>query len=284
MLTATRNEKQKARNRFAVIYAVSLLLVFILMSAFWRRFGPPAGPATASDAGESESFFVPLDTALHQRLEVLDALYSGYIRARKNGVDRGGAALLQAKNAMMKTLDSLDQQAGYLKEGPKKTVLNLVSSKFRKAVDDRESLMIDLMLLPKQSAPARSVAATAQPDNASEVEELKRQLDEKNARILTLENAAAAGGPEPTPPAEKDKQIASLQQQLRQKEAALQSARLAAQNKPAAGGGEWQQKYNALKSSYDKVSANEKSLKEAYKNLADDNRRLLVQLQSVRKG
>ena len=84
---------------------------------------------------------------------------------------------------------------------------------------------------------------------------------------------------------EKDKVIASLQTQLKEKEAALQSANAAPAvvTSNSTGDGEWKQKYAALKSSYEKVSANEKALKSAYKTVVDDNKRLLTQLQSIKK-
>lgn len=281
MQTVSRLEKRKAKFRFALFYSLSLLLVFVLMSAFWRKFGTPGSEHASFEANEAESYFLPLDTALHRRLEDLDGRYSAYIKARKSGNVVGDEALLQAKNAFIKTLDSLDQQASYLKEGTKKTTLGFVTARFRKAVDDRESLMIDLMLLPRQAATA--VGKTGKSADSAQLADLRRQLDERDARITALENAGAANGAAGAS-TDKDKQLAALREQLQQKEAALQAARNTVQTRPSAGGGEWQQKYLSLKSAFEKTSASEKQLREAYKNVADDNRRLLLQLQSMRKG
>jgi len=131
-------------------------------------------------------------------------------------------------------------------------------------------------------------------DNTTpEIENLRKALAEKNQKIAALENAVQKGeGDKATnvnlssaSADEKDKMIASLQNQLREKEAALKSANNApAVTASSSDGSEWKQKYAALKASYDKVSANEKTLKNAYKTVADDNRRLLSQLQTMKKG
>lgn len=132
------------------------------------------------------------------------------------------------------------------------------------------------------------IVATNSSSN-DDAEALKLSLQQKDETIATLQKQVQSG----TPTAgnndnaglqktinEKDQMIASLQTQLQQKDSALQNA--GSQNRPS--GGDWQQKYQALKSSFDKVSASKKSLKNAYQTLADDNRRLLSQLQSARKG
>ena len=121
-----------------------------------------------------------------------------------------------------------------------------------------------------------------------DVAALKLVLQQKDETIATLQKQVQSS----TPTAgedktglqktigEKEQMITSLQTQLKEKDEALQKA--GAQNQSS--GGDWQQKYQALKSSFDKVSASEKSLKGAYQTLAEDNRRLLSQLQSARKG
>ncbi|RYY00427.1 MAG: hypothetical protein EOO53_21990 [Gammaproteobacteria bacterium] len=47
--------------------------------------------------------------------------------------------------------------------------------------------------------------------------------------------------------------------------------------------GEWKQKYAALKSSYDKAIERENTLKSSYKTVVDDNKRLLQQIQNLKK-
>ena len=82
--------------------------------------------------------------------------------------------------------------------------------------------------------------------------------------------------------AAKDKIIDFLENQLKQ--AHSQKQVIMTGSNSSSSDSEWKQKYASLKESYDKVSANEKSLKSAYKTVADDNRRLLNQLQSMRKN
>ena len=134
------------------------------------------------------------------------------------------------------------------------------------------------------------VAETTSP----EVENLKRALAERDQKITALEtairqNASKDAGPKTASPSvapdQKDKIIASLQLQLKEKEAALQTANSTppVTNVNTGDNSEWKQKYASLKASYDKVSANEKTLKNAYKTVADDNKRLLTQLQSIKK-
>ena len=47
--------------------------------------------------------------------------------------------------------------------------------------------------------------------------------------------------------------------------------------------GEWKQKYAALKTSYDKAIERENTLKSSYKTVVDDNKRLLQQIQNLKK-
>ena len=131
-----------------------------------------------------------------------------------------------------------------------------------------------------------------QNDAESEVQRLKTVLAEREQKIASLENSLQAKGttaqPAGTAPTqtatadEKDKLIASLQTQLAQKEYALQQAQSGSST--GSDGSEWKQKYAALKASFDKLLSNEKELKSAYKTVSDDNRRLLTQLESLRKG
>lgn len=144
---------------------------------------------------------------------------------------------------------------------------------------------------PFNFRPANAVdnSVTVQNDALIEVEKLKMQLAEKDNQIAALQNAAqlkpsssnSAASTSATAD-QKDKLIASLQNQLAQKEAALLQAQSGATS--GSNDAEWKQKYTALKASFDKLSANEKELKNAYKTVADDNRRLLTQLESLRKG
>jgi phage-related protein len=123
-------------------------------------------------------------------------------------------------------------------------------------------------------------------DNGSaDLDNLRKSIAEKDQKIATLENQLKAAPASSTANVasmgadEKDKMIASLQTQLKEKEAELRTANSnASVSSTGSGDSEWKQKYASLKASYDKVAANEKALKTAYKTVTDDNQRLLTQL------
>lgn len=324
----TRTERRKAKLRFIALYAVSLLLLLTLASAFWQRLATKNTQAVAPQTGDKEAWFLTIDTAFHAKMNAMNDLAATYVKARKDGAqpDMGGWLLL--RQSLNKTLDSLDQQAGYLTDGPKKAMMTSIAANFRKAVFNHEAVVNGIVTFPKGGATAGVPASTAAVDS------LKRLLQERDGLVAALQkqaqlaaaNSGATANSLQVAISERDKniaglqnQISTLQTQIRQKDAALQAAsnnkpvannaglaslqnqvttlqnqlkqkdaalQAALASKPAvvSGGAEWQQKYQSLKTSFDKVAASEKSLRGAYQTLADDNRRLLSQLQSARKG
>ena len=224
-----------------------------------------------------------------QKRQHSTALSKNYVKGRQAGAEPDLAALLTARNALRNNLDSIDQQAAYLNEGPKKIAMSLAVAKFRKELADKESLLDGISVLPKGAFNANTKGMATAASSNQEVETLKQLLQQKDETIAALQKesqlnatpVSGSGDALQKALADKDKLIASLQTQLKQKDAALQNT--PAQTRPASGG-EWQQKYQSLKVAFEKVSASEKSLKNSYQTLADDNRRLLSQLQSARKG
>lgn len=338
----TRTEHKKTKLRFVGLYSVSLLLIFVLVSAFWQRLAPKNSPA-ATQESDKEAWFLQMDSALHVKMGAIDNLTQSFIRGRQAGAQPDTGSLFAMHQSLGKTLDSIDRQADYLTDGPKKTMMTSVSAAFRKSLESRQAVLSGLAALPKATRPASGVTA-------EEMNVLKGMLQEKEEALAALQKqgqtkdetiaalqkqaqtttnsgSAAAAGLQAAI-VQRDKsisalqvQVASLQGQLRQKESALQTAsanrpidvsqkdktitalqsqvaslqsqlkqkeadlRTASASRPVvSGGGEWQQKYQSLKASFDKVAASEKSLKGAYQTLADDNRRLLSQLQTARKG
>ena len=75
--------------------------------------------------------------------------------------------------------------------------------------------------------------------------------------------------------------IDSLNQRIQQLET-TKTVAAPVQQPVASNDGEWKQKYSALKAGYDKASEREAALRAAYKTVADDNKRLLAQLQSLK--
>lgn len=288
---------KKAKLRFFALYLFGLLLVFVVVSSFWQKKGVENQQTGA--ASERESYFVQVDTMLHSKLEQLDEMYSAYVKDLRSGGDGATTTFLSAKNNFALSLDSIDQQASFLSDGVKKEAMNTVAAKFRKTFEARYNLISELAGLPKQLIDSNISASAETAAMSQEMEELKKILVDKEQKIVELESKvqtnATANKTNPGTESqrlneilEKDKIIASLQTQIKQKDAALQKAATVTTSKPVvtnnAADGEWKQKYSSLKAAYDKASANEKSLKNAYKTVADDNRRLLGQLQSMRKG
>jgi|GEM_PF-4617203 len=81
--------------------------------------------------------------------------------------------------------------------------------------------------------------------------------------------------------ADNSRVIDSLSQRIQQLESA-RTVTASIQQPTPSNDGEWKQKYNSLKASYEKVEEREAALKAAYKTVADDNKRLLAQLQSLK--
>jgi chromosome segregation ATPase len=114
---------------------------------------------------------------------------------------------------------------------------------------------------------------------SAELEELKEILVQKEQKIQELQS----GGDKAAALQEKDNIIATLQNRLQQASAS--------QPRTDAGAAEWKDKYEKmrianerLKETNDKYASQANELKSAYKEVVDDNRRLINQLQSARGG
>lgn len=273
-----RTKQGNTKLRFVLLYILSLLLIAVVMSAFWQKMTEKKPAEATSPTAETDTIFIQFDTVLHTKAEQLDDLFNAYVKGRQGGAMPDSTELTAARSSMHNALDNIEQAASSSDEGPKKTALTLVAAKFRKELADKETLLNAITALNTKPDSAGT-------NRSGEVERLNRLLQEKEQTIAALQKAPQTTGNNASAElqktiADKDKTIASLQNEVRQKEAALQNA--SSSGKPA--GGDWQQKYQSLKASFDKVSASEKTLKTAYQTLADDNRRLLSQLQSARKG
>lgn len=306
----TRTERKKIRFRFVLLYSLSLVLLFVLVSAFWKRLAPKNQPEVVTSS-ENETWFLQTDTALHARMEAMDKLAEANGKARAAGAQPDTLGWMQMRLSLSKALDSVDQQASYLGEGPKKATMTLLTANFRKALARRqaatpgtvlqgaaggataEEVAVLKQLLNERDqtiAGLQKQAQTTAANGGSVATNLQNMIVEKDRSITSLQNQInslqnqlrqneTAASAKPADNSQKNKTIQALQNQLQQKEAELRTA-LAA--RPVAGGGEWKQKYQSLKSSFDKVSESEKALKGANQSLADDNRRLLNQLQAAR--
>jgi hypothetical protein len=293
MTTVTPEEQKKARLRFLGLYGVSLVLIFIVVSAFWQNKGGIIEKSIDQEVAESNFYFFQTDTLLHARMEQMDKAFADYLTKRTKGNHADAGSFFAAKKSFASVLDSIEQQAAYLSNGPKKNAMTTLSSKFRVAFTERSKILDAVALLPRQKGDTSQVANASNGQASAELEELKKILVDKETKIAALEKSAQAVQPgnekgmtellnqKQQELAGKDKIIAFLENQLKQAQAQKQVV-MTSSHSPSES--EWKQKYASLKDSYDKVSANEKSLKSAYKTVADDNRRLLNQLQTMRKN
>lgn len=122
----------------------------------------------------------------------------------------------------------------------------------------------------------------------SQVQQLTGELAQKEQAIIQLQQTTTQQTQSSVDTtnnssavlSQKDVLISNLQAQVKQLQANLQNSSLST----GSDGSEWKQKYSSLKASFDKLAQSEQALKSAYKTVADDNKRLLTQLQSVKKG
>ena len=252
------------------LYGISLLLIFIVVSAFWQKTS--SATPDVLQAAETETYFIQFDTLLHARLDELDNMYTLFLKNSANNSAEVNA-FLNAKNSMTNTLDSIAQQATILASGSKKAAMEMVVNRYRNSLEIRDRLTTQLGYMPRNrplpKLPENNIDSSA---SNTDTERLRNMVAGRDQEITRLEQKAQADLKE------KNDLIVSLQNQLKQRSPGVVS------NNPSANDSEWRQKYSSLKASYDKVAESEKALKGAYKIVAEDNRRLLAQLQSMKKG
>ncbi|HUC80765.1 MAG TPA: hypothetical protein VMR70_07605 [Flavisolibacter sp.] len=267
--------KANAKRQFILLYLVSLALIFIVVSAFWKVSSTETADAVVTTNDDASSF-MQIDTLLHAKIDALDAGIARYSTS-KNANEL--TTVQRAMYSLQTTIDSVDKQAAILLDGSRKQHMQLAVANFRKLVAEKRQLLAGGGSVKLSNVAIAGAADSGRQINrarSEEVNQLKLQLGQKEERIRALEQLTSANGQD------KDKLIVTLQNQLKQKEAALQQRMNTSVQVPRSSDTEWQSKYTALKSSYDKASANEKALKVALKTAAEDNRRLLSQLQLMR--
>ena len=267
----TYNEQKKTKLRFLAVYAVSLILIFIVVVAFWQKKSAITDDSITQQA-EGETYFLQFDTLLYSKLDQVDNMFTLFLKApEKSTVETNH--FFSVKNAMTTTLDSIAEQASILNTGPKKAAMEMIVNRYRSSLEIRDRLISQLSFIPKDKVLSQpQVSYTDTSRSNTDIQSLRNTVAEKEQRITTLEQKAQADLKE------KDDLINSLQIQLKQK---LPGD--IPNNSPMADNA-WKQKYASLKASYDKVAESEKALRNAYKTVAEDNRRLLSELQSMKKG
>ena len=249
-----------AKVRFFAIYSFSVLLILLLVSSF-RKTGDSASGGAEADA-ELKQRLSAIDALLHQRLELLETATLAWAESAGN---EKAKAIDDAKTVFQTAVDSVRKANADLSNLEEKAAILRLLNTFTQAAE-RESRMAGALAI-KSSTTVRSDAGS---QGNGMLEQLKKTL------------------------AQKEQEIAALQQEKQQAVDEKNNAVAALQNRPAAqpattqkqdaGSAEWKEKYSRLKTSSDKTSAQLETLKESYREVVEDNRRLITQLQNARAG
>ncbi len=279
MIAATLAEQKKAKLKFFAAYVVSIVLVMIIFASLWRDHSSAALTSDVPAATPSHEKFVQVYTALEARLQELDNLTISLVSSKEKSGPKVQA--VQAAQASVKnSLDSLSKDAATVSdEEERQELINLVAG-FRKTADNNAGLLTGYLSVLNDTSRVvvrtNTVVQNVPVKDDAAMQELKAMLVEKEQRITGLEQQRQ------NEVAEKNKTITSLQGQLKQ----AQNGRQTIVNVPqtvTGGDPELKQKVATLKSTNDKLSAQNATLNNAYKALVEDNRRLLTQIQSMRK-
>lgn len=209
------------------------------------------------------------NTVLQRRLQDLD---NAIALSRQKNKNRDG--LLKAKSALQSSLDSLQRAMESTNGDEQKAGVNSLLLFFKNALQTRIQLEDDYVSLRTQmeKSPVPSDAAqNAFKDDGAELGRLKAELQQKDEQIESLKEQDGKKA------AEKNNQIALLTLQLQQ-----------AINRPKQekddGAAAWKQKFITLEARFKELDAEYNVLSQSYQNAVSNNRKLLSQLQSVKKS
>lgn len=257
--------RKAAKRKFYGVYTLSVLLFFIVLSSFLKRGPAEKGDREATTTVKTDAR-LSVDPLLHRELDKVLSACSVY--ATKSA-SRDAAQNLQKENERFNSLLDSIRIANASLGATEKDSLQALLDAFRQEAGKQVSLVKTATLL--KSGPAVSGSAATE-----EMNELKAILVQKEQRIQELESQSG------TSLQEKDRTIASLQSRLN----ALPPA-----GQEKGDGTEWKEKFEKMKAAYDKLKTTSdqtitesNALKTAYKEVVDDNRRLLNQLQTTRSG
>ena len=279
MIAATIAEQKKAKLKFFAAYLLSILLVLVIFASLWRDSAATAITSNVPVAKPSHQKFVQAYNALQSQFQELDNLSVSLVNSKeKSGLK---VQAVQAAQASVKnSLDSLSKEAASVSDDGERQELNNLVNGFRKTADNSAAVVNSYIAIVNDTSRVvvrtNTVVQNVPVKDDAALQELKGMLVEKEQRITSLDqqrqNEMAA----------KDKTINSLQGQLKQ----AQTVRPTVVNVPqtvTGGDPELKQKLAKLKSTNDNLSSQNATLSSAYKALVEDNRRLLSQIQSMRK-
>jgi hypothetical protein len=250
--------RKAAKLKFFATYSLSVLLIFIVLSSFLKA--GPAGKQNMVVTGQTTANrLVAVDQLLHRQMEKI--MNAGSIYVLKNASPESAAALKQETNNLNLLADSLRTAIADADTKEKQDIEALLDV-FSREAEKQASLVKTFATVSRGSKSSEAGASS------SEMNELKAILVQKEQKIQELETRSA------TALLEKDRTIADLEKKVNAQ--------------PAAGAtddaAQWKDKYEKLKAANDKTVSESNSLKTAYKEVVDDNRRLINQLQAARAG
>lgn len=281
MNTAKLPNRGLTRIKFFATYILSVALILVLLSSFLKASSIRSEPAFVSSAvtpSKTDANFAA-DERLHGQMQKLQNTCVQY--ALKAGSKEAADSLQQESTSFGQVTDSIRTTNASLPADEKQKLQTLLDAFSREAEKQ-------VSLAKSFSSVRHDTVTMAGGSSSAQMDELKSTLAQKEQKILELTNqnqTALQNKDKATATAlqEKDRTIAALQAKLNTQQTTM--------TKPVTntGGAEWKDKYEKLKLTYDKQKEiNDKyvsqsnSLKTAYKEVVDDNRRLIAQLQQAR--
>jgi chromosome segregation ATPase len=268
MATPKLANRKMAKLKFFAVYALSVLLIVIVLSSFLKinTAGVERRSGSASPLADHRK---DMDDLLHRQMDKLQNACVAY--AQSNTSKEATDALWQEEEGFSTLVDSIRKTLSSLPEATQRTEAETLLDAFNREAKKQISLVKSLPVVSHDSSAVSDSGAVAQ------LNELKGILVQKEQTIqdLKTQNQVALQ--------DKDKTIAALQDKL--------NSQSSAPTKGESGGGEWKDKYEKLKAVTDKLRENNdkygaqiSELKSSYKAVVDDNKRLVGQLQSLRAG
>ena len=258
MIVPLSTNRKTAKARFFAAYTLSVLLILMLFSFFFKpAFGRLENLFASSEM--KEDTHAAIYRQLHQRMDGLDQICT---RVASDRSPANLAVLQNESSAFFSTVDSLRTAVAALPSSGREKELTALLDAFSRAAEKQVSL---------------AKGETPVGDDFAGPIELQNQLAQRDKRILALEN--------------ENRQLALEKEKLT---ADLQNAAavpVQASQRTVSNGSEWKEKYEKLKAVTDRLKQSNEQyvtqadvLRKSYKDVVDDNRRLLAQLQSARAG
>jgi len=245
MIAQTVSNPGTTKLKFFLTYAFSVVLVAVIVLSIFRGEENASTPANSTPVvNNDDAFFFEANTALQNKMQVLSKAYLDNVAHVQTG--EKPAAVQTAENDMRKALDEVkSKNAGQENTALQGKTENLIS--FFESEMNRQGQLYAHLLQKEQ---ASSNAATVQ--NNAELQQLKDQLSQK------------------------EKEIASLQANLREKPKVIE--------RPASDDSkQWKDRAVGLKAANDKLSKQIATITASYQIIVEDNRRLLSRLQASKK-